>query len=610
MPTLREIIWDRYYAPLDNDTDSNKDVQGKGTMRRYNEAIATDADVLLDLIANVLLNTAQPHTIEERFFPFREEHLGNNIQPFLLSADVAMRRRVLRNWHRLVSERGTTTGLIKLFRWLGFTGATAVTEFFIDGWDSDTWDGDVLTNWDMGRCASCTPYDIALVGAFHIDESVWFGIVSAVLFHQPINADLRVITYEYLPDPPFQIYPIVSFTGSYQTSKNGAHTPVISGGGTTAWLFDSNMPFGSAGQQFGFSPSFIYTDGTTKTVNYYVQSVSSCDALDFENESIIGAFDASLFQQSKEWYFSDNQLLTSIIFPPVNNVNITFFEFRSLPLITIFDFSTFLYIGGDIDLSGNPQVTLLIFNAVKSTAKTSLFDGRGLGVPFIDLEPIWLFTDCVVRIDNCAALTSFTAATTISLLSIASVSASYCQLLNTFDISALRGEIGLIDFTGCIALTTFNVGTGFARTGASEVQGSGAISLSGSLDWTALPVKNTVNLSGAAITDILHVTDVSPLAVYDLSNCVNLVYFSLAPLQGILTGDGSTIRLNDCTLTAGDVDSFLADILAVLVGRGEIAPGSYTGRTVYIGGSNAAPTGAGIATVAALALLGVVVSHT
>ena len=610
MPTLREIIWEKYFAPLDDRTDANKDVQGKGTMRRFNETIASDADLLLELVADVLINTVQPQTIEERFLPFREEHLGNNIEPFLLSADVAMRRRVLRHWHRLVSERGTEKGLLKLFRWLGFTAASTVTEFFIDGWDSDTWDGDILTNWDMGRCATCTPYDVALVGSMPIDESLWFGIVSAILFHQPINADLRTLTYEQLPNPPIQLYPLAT-TGSYQTAKNGVHSPIISGGGTTAWSFDASLPFGAAGGlQFGYSPSYTYPNGDTKTVGYYVYDDTGVAVLDFGGEDIVGVFDSSAFLNCTEWDFSDNPLLTSVTFPIAITPDIDIFAMRAVPLVTALNLTPFAAMGGEIDLSGNPQLTTLTFNPVKSTAKTVLFDGRGIGLAALDLEPLTLFDGCSVLIDSAASVIKASMATSLNFGQLDVISASYCSALTTLDISALRGSIERIDVTGCAVLTSLNVGTGFARTGASEVQGAGAISLGGSLDWTALPVKTAVILSGAAITDILHATDTSAIANYNLSNCVNLVYFALTPLEGLLTGNDSTVRLNDCGLSSGDVDSFLADILSVLTTRGEVAPGSYTGRTVYIGGTNAAPTGAGLATVATLLTLGVTVYHT
>ena len=62
-------------------------------------------------------------------------------------------------------------------------------------------------------------------------------------------------------------------------------------------------------------------------------------------------------------------------------------------------------------------------------------------------------------------------------------------------------------------------------------------------------------------------------------------------------------------LAAGDVDNFLADLVNICVTqRGEVPPGSFTGRVVELGGSNAAPTAAGVADRTTLQNLGITVN--
>jgi len=82
------------------------------------------------------------------------------------------------------------------------------------------------------------------------------------------------------------------------------------------------------------------------------------------------------------------------------------------------------------------------------------------------------------------------------------------------------------------------------------------------------------------------------------------------PLSGLLGADSAIVDLADCALTDLEVDAFLSDLADICtVTRGELPPGSFTGRVIHINGTNAAPTAAGLIDVVKLNNIGITVNH-
>lgn len=596
--TIEQVIFDRFFSRYDALRDANKDVNGKGTMQRFSELLGSELDVFRDLATDMLDNTRRWDTMEARFIPYLEQHLGNDAQPFLLSSDETMRRRIIRHWHRLVAERTTIPCITKLFAWIGLS--CSISELFdTGGFDSaTTWDSDTRPTLDSGRCAPCVGYTVALTGSSVIDESLWFGILSVIAFNEPIDAHLVSIEYNTV-----QVYPLASVTITYSTQVVGLHSPEIAGGGTTVWLFGT----GISDTRLGYQPTYTYPDTSTKTVDVYIETPTAVSTVRMVGQAIVGAFDLSLFTAAQAFDLSDNLALTSLSMP-VSAANFGELKFRAVGL-TALSFASLDNPGGAIDISQNPQMTAWTLQAVKTANQTLslLANGTGL-VGSVTLEPLTFGPSAVVSFVACPAITALTLATTANANSVQSLNTSYCAALTTLDISAMQGAFAELRFDGCALLSSLPLG-GVVRPAASRVYGSYCISLTGVLNWTTLPISELV-MQGCGIKGFVHATDSTAIALYDLRGSINLEYYPITMLSGLIAADNAEIHLEDCALVTSDVEDFISDVLAIIVARGEAVGGDYAGRTVYIGGTNGAVVSPGaLSDVAALAGYSVQVLH-
>jgi hypothetical protein len=196
MIQFETYIFPELFDPNDTANDINKDVDGKGTNERFNEAIgkAIDEDIM-PYIDNLIPNIYNPDLCLDRYVVFLESMLGFNkeLNALYVSSDLATRRKVLRKILKLYQIKGTTRAYYILFSWLGLTAVITETDNTF-GFDSSRTLDDPTRRFDL-KCSGCSDYTIALTGAAAISDDLTAGIESIIAWNNPINARLTLVTY-------------------------------------------------------------------------------------------------------------------------------------------------------------------------------------------------------------------------------------------------------------------------------------------------------------------------------------------------------------------------------------------------------------------------------
>lgn len=172
--------------------DTYKDAYGKGINERYQEAIGeTYDDELQDLIDLFLDRTIIAETMLSRMIPYMEYNLGN---PVVVLDSVSMRRKILKFAQHIYNIKSTQKSYEVLLKLLGFN--TVIVEEFADneGFDSDLTLDDDFRTFD-GSNKACNFYSVHLTGGVAITQTVYDAIIRIIEYLEPINADLREITY-------------------------------------------------------------------------------------------------------------------------------------------------------------------------------------------------------------------------------------------------------------------------------------------------------------------------------------------------------------------------------------------------------------------------------
>lgn len=193
-------IFPKFFTAHDKRTDVNKDVNGKGTLERFNEIIGQDLDLeVVPLMENLVENIYPPTTVWDRYIPYLESMFGfkNKTWNLYLSNSLPTRRTVLQVITRLHSIRGTRRGYEICFAMLGMSAV--LTEYPAGyGFDSHvTFDDDNRT-FDS-TCPTCSDYSLDLTGTLALTPDIIQAIGSIIIFNEPINARLRSITYNGAP---------------------------------------------------------------------------------------------------------------------------------------------------------------------------------------------------------------------------------------------------------------------------------------------------------------------------------------------------------------------------------------------------------------------------
>lgn len=590
---LKDKIFAIWYSLFDKRSDPNKDVDGKGTLERYNEIIAEDYDDnIKPFIANAHDNLVVPKTMLDQYIPSKELDYGNNL--LFLSVDNEMRKRILAYWHRYVAIKGTRKGYEVLLCMLGIT-ATITELFYQGGFDSPTtFDSDTRPTFDSGKCSPCSSYELELTGSV-LTVDIYKAIFSIVEWNEPINAQLLSLEYNGL-----DLLNIV-YNWDYTTNVVGVSNPqFINSGAVLFWDFDGLV------QIISNNPSFTYTASGNKSNQAYFDDFTAISSIDLESEGVVGILDLTPFTANTTYKLASNPDMTQVDFP-TSAASIAEVNIRATNLAAL-DFSPLSALGGIIDIGNNTSLATLTFNAAKSANPTTYLDVGRSQLVNIDLEPLLLGNFCEVYCVSSPNLLTFSAATTVNASTISVMEVRFNPSMTTLDVSNLQGRIATFNFSLNASLTTINLGA-VLRPSNSVVLGFGCTSLT-TVDFSTMVIKSLDMSDCTSLINLTHVASPTSIPSYNLNGCSSLNYYSLVNLAGLLGLDNATVDLADCGLAQADVDNFLADFVTICItNRGEVAPGSFVGRVVEIGGTNAAPSAGGLASVAQLNSIGITVNH-
>lgn len=195
MATLWKDRLFSFFGGYDKRSDTLKDINGFGIWERFNRAIGQSIDYELqgkvdDLIANIY----DPETCLDRYVVYLESMMGYNQarNTLYVSPLLSKRRNVLKKILRFYQIKGTKKAYTLMLSMIGIS--TTITENFNDyGFDSPVTLDDTLRRFDM-RCDTCSTYDLVMTGPA-ITTAIYNAIWSVVMFNEPINAKINVITY-------------------------------------------------------------------------------------------------------------------------------------------------------------------------------------------------------------------------------------------------------------------------------------------------------------------------------------------------------------------------------------------------------------------------------
>lgn len=213
MMLFRDQLFDTYYSYYDKVSDTNKDVNGKGTWERINEVVGGDLDDnVIPLVSNLIPNVIMPATCFDRYVPFLESEAGYDAinNTLRLGPGLPMRRSVLAMLKRLYQIKGTIRCYEVLFGKLGMT--IDFTEYNGEyGFDSPITLDDEVRRFDS-FCPACSDYSLDIHGTTPLSNSLIAIFKSIITFCEPINARLRSITYN--GDP------LTGFVGDFNNDYN------------------------------------------------------------------------------------------------------------------------------------------------------------------------------------------------------------------------------------------------------------------------------------------------------------------------------------------------------------------------------------------------------
>lgn len=187
---LEDLIF-TLYGGSDKALDTNKDVNGEGTLERFNKVMGKDYDDnIAPFIDNLLDNTLVPQTCLDEFITYLEEGLGLPI----LYQNEAFRRKLIKYAYRIYEIKGTLKSYQVLFNWLQFTSITLIehdTEFSFDS--PETFDSP-FRRFDT-KCAGCGEYSLYLYTGISLTDELHKAIFRTIEFLQPIDARLRAVYF-------------------------------------------------------------------------------------------------------------------------------------------------------------------------------------------------------------------------------------------------------------------------------------------------------------------------------------------------------------------------------------------------------------------------------
>lgn len=216
---LKNIIFNKYFLPVLNIEDPNKDVQGKGTLQRYIETLAEDWDnTVVGVIEKFIDNMYVPATVKNKFIPYLEKQMGID-EPIHPSLEI--RRRVLSRITEINKRKGTESSYKLIFNALGFADAEVLDANVDYGFDSTVTLNNEVRTFDLGRCHKCQYYVLNLTGSLNIDSTMMEAINNAIDYVEPIYAKRLRLVYNEVDVNLFDIFIQANGDLIYNSSDDG-----------------------------------------------------------------------------------------------------------------------------------------------------------------------------------------------------------------------------------------------------------------------------------------------------------------------------------------------------------------------------------------------------
>lgn len=183
----------KLYGPEEKNNDTYKDIDGKGIFERYNESLAEDFDEeILILINNLVGNTMDPFTVQQKFIAYLEEMLGVN---FSISDTIARRRKFLSIINHIYDIKSTIPAYQIMLKWLGFDTVDIIEYDNAHGFDSPFTFDDKRRRFDNKCGKACGQYSIQLTGTVANTPDIVSKVFKIIEFNEPIDAELRSVTF-------------------------------------------------------------------------------------------------------------------------------------------------------------------------------------------------------------------------------------------------------------------------------------------------------------------------------------------------------------------------------------------------------------------------------
>lgn len=378
---------------------------------------------------------------------------------------------------------------------------------------------------------------------------------------------------------------------SYATVKDGDVPPsfMFSSVNDTASTFTIDytgtgtpMWYDGIDSYTGNSVTFVnWNNSTQKDVSVFVEEPDKVISFgnDWTNKGLTNTLDiSSLSGLSGDFDVSMNSGLTSILNPTSSGV-FTEYIVDSCDLTGVLDISGLSGLGGVFRAAGNPNLTSIL-NPTSSELVSYSVQGCDI-TGTLDISGLSGLHNRLFVHEN-LNLTSILSPT--SPFIITDFRAYGCNLTGTLDISGLSGLSGRVwvfsnpNLTSILNPTSSGIITDYSAYSCD---------LTGTFDVSGLSgLSRLVIFSNSNLTSILNPTSSQPFSRYRTSGC-NHDYIDLSTLTSMMNINSGAYDFEDNNMVAGDVNHMLVDMDSLV--SSEPPGGSFSGRSVDVGGTNAAP---------------------
>jgi hypothetical protein len=301
MRSLNAILFNKF-GPSEAIYDVNKDIEGKGTVERYNDCVSLDFDEqVMPLISDMVANLLDPFTAYLKFIPYLEAMLGVNFSLFI---EEVKRRKFVSLVNKIYDIKGTLPAYQIMIKWLGFDDVYIIEHESDGGFDSIyPFDSNKRT-FDSGSCGTgCREYSIQLEGSITLTAEIINQIYEIIKFNEPIDARLRSLTYN----------------GSYVIQEV---ISVYISDGTDGFLA-GDLVYNNDNDPFLILALATALDEPTYSEGDLIISGPNADKYYINNEGDL------IYTSSTSWYFNNAMLLNA---SPINQ-HISFSDIAEYALI-------------------------------------------------------------------------------------------------------------------------------------------------------------------------------------------------------------------------------------------------------------------------------------